>query len=85
MWEVEDWSVEMISSKEQKKKNQNKWTELKEDIDYHQACQRRHNGSPRKKEREMSRKNIWRNNGCQIPKLDEIYGSKYPWSSTNTK
>ena len=36
MWEVEDWSVEMISSEEQKKKKQNKWTELKEDIDYHQ-------------------------------------------------
>ena len=41
MWEVEDWSVEMISSKEQKKKKQNKWTELKEDIDYHQVPERK--------------------------------------------
>ena len=74
--ELEDRSIEIIQPKEQKEKWWRKRTESQRPVGNLQLYQHMHKDIPRRRrEREMGRKNIWRNSGSKVPKFEKKFNN----------
>lgn len=84
--ELDDRSIEIIQSEEQKgKRMKEKWTDLR-DLWVPIKPTNIHIGNPKRRgETERGRKNMWRNSSWQFPKFDERHESIPPRNSVNPR